>query len=146
MGKFRFGFRLLAALTLLTGLANAGLAADPTAGQLLGYKPAQKVDVTVPAATEASTCTVELEKLKALPNGNQPTAWVVKDHQGKILRKFHDTTGTGGVNIIAYFRDGEEVYRDMITGGKINQFRWIGSEGSKWGVDLKVLARSTIGS
>jgi thiol-disulfide isomerase/thioredoxin len=136
MGKFRFGFRLLATLTLLAGLAKAGLAADPTAGQLLGYKPAQKVEVTVPATTEASACVVELEKFKALPDGKQPTAWVVKDSQGKILRKFHDTTGTGGVNIIAYFRDGEEVYRDLITGGKINQFRWVGPEGSKWGVDL----------
>ena len=47
-------FDFLAALTLLAGLAKAGLAADPTAGQLLGYKPAQKVEVTVPAAADAS--------------------------------------------------------------------------------------------
>jgi hypothetical protein len=138
MGKFRFGFRLLAALTLLAGLANVGLAdPPPTAAQLLGYKPSQKgVEVTTPAAAEADKCAVELEKGKALPDGKQPTAWVVKDSQGRILRKFHDTTGAGGVNIIAYFRDGEEVYRDLVTGGKINQYRWVGPEGSKWGVDL----------
>ncbi|HEX3152802.1 MAG TPA: thioredoxin-like domain-containing protein [Gemmataceae bacterium] len=136
MVKFRFGFRLLAALTLLAGLANAGLADDPTAATLLGYKPAQTVDVTIPAAAEVSTCTVKLEYLKKLPDGKQPTAWVVKDSGGKILRKFYDSTGTGGVNSIAYYRDGEEVYRDIITGGKINQFRWVGAEGSKWGVDL----------
>jgi len=140
MGKFRFGFRLLAALTLLAGLANVGLAdPPPTAAQLLGYKPAQKdrgVEVTTPAAADADKCVVELEKGKALPDGKQPTAWVVKDASGKVLRKFHDTTGAGGVNIIAYFRDGEEVYRDLVTGGKINQYRWVGSDGSKWGVDL----------
>src|SRR5688572_21831964 len=99
MGKFRFGFRLLAALTLLAGLANAGLAADPTPAQLLGYKPAQKVEVS---AEDAARCKVELEKGKQLPDGKVPTAWVVKDSQGRILRKFHDTTGQGGVNIIAY--------------------------------------------
>ena len=133
MGKFRFGFRLLAALTLLAGLANAGLAADPpTATQLLGYKPAQKVEVS---AEDAIRCKVELEKGKQLPDGKVPTAWVVKDGQGRVLRKFHDTTGQGGVNIIAYFRDGEEVYRELVNGGKISQFRWVGPDGSKWGVD-----------
>lgn len=137
MGKFRFGFRLLAALTLLAGLAKVGLAdSGPTAAQLLGYKPTQKtVEVTTPAAADHTACTVELEKGKALPDGKQPTAWVVKDASGRILRKFHDTTGGGGVNIIAYFRDGEEVYRELVTGNKINQFRWVGPDGSKWGLD-----------
>src|SRR5947209_12562780 len=101
MGKFRFGFRLLAALTLLAGLANVGLA-DPTPAQLLGYKPAQKVEVNIPTTDEAAKCVVELEKGKELPGGKQATAWVVKDGQGRVLRKFHDTTGAGGVNIIAY--------------------------------------------
>jgi thiol-disulfide isomerase/thioredoxin len=135
MGKFRIGFRLLAALTLLAGLANVGLA-DPTPAQLLGYSPAQKVEVNVPAAAEAGKCVVELEKGKPTADGKQPTAWVVKDASGKVLRKFHDTTGAGGVNIIAYFRDGEEVYRELVTNNKINQYRWVGAEGSKWGVDL----------
>jgi hypothetical protein len=132
MGKFRFGFRLLAALTLLAGLANAGLAADPTAATLLAYQPKQKVEVS---AEDAARCKVELEKGKVLPNGKTPTAWVVKDSQGRVLRKFHDSTGDNGVNIIAYFRDGEEVYRELISGGKIDQFRWVGPDGSKWGVD-----------
>ena len=134
MVKIRIGFRLLAALTLLAGLANVGLA-DPTPAQLLGYKPAQKVEVNVPAAAEADKCTVELEKGKATADGKQPTAWVVKDASGKVLRKFHDTTGAGGVNIIAYFRDGEEVYRELVTNNKINQYRWVGTEGTRWGVD-----------
>ena len=53
---------------------------------------------------------------KALPNGKTPTAWVVKDASGKVLRKFHDTTGEGGVNLIAFYRDGEEVWRQGETG------------------------------
>lgn len=138
MGKFRFGFRLLAALTLLAGLANVGLAdPPPSAAQLLGYPPTQKsVSVTTPAPGDFAKCVVDLEKGKALADGKQPTAWVVKDPQGRVLRKFHDTTGTNSVNIISYFRDGEEVYRELVSGGKINQFRWVGPEGSRWGSDL----------
>ena len=134
MGKFRISFRFLAALTLIAGLANVGLA-EPTPAQLLEYKPAQTVEVNVPTAAEAGKCVVELEKGKQLGGGKNATAWVVKDSAGKVLRKFHDTTGAGGVNIIAYFRDGEEVYRELVTNNKINQYRWVGAEGSKWGVD-----------
>src|SRR5262245_66320395 len=82
MGTFRFGFRLLAALTLLAGLANAGIAADPTAAQLLGYKPAQKVEVS---GEDASRCKVELEKGKALPDGKNRTDAVVEDGRGRVL-------------------------------------------------------------
>src|SRR5262249_26434542 len=37
---------------------------------------------------------------------------------------------------IRYYNAGEEVYRELVVGGKINQFRWVGAAGSKWGVDL----------
>jgi hypothetical protein len=135
MGKFRFGFRLLATLTLLAGLANVGLAADPSIADLLGYKPSQRIEVTTPNADEIKGCTKELETGKPLPGGKAPTAWVVKDAHGKVLRKFHDTTGGGGVNVISFYRDGEEVYREIYSNGKLSQFRWVGQDGSRWGVD-----------
>jgi hypothetical protein len=134
--RFRIGFRLLAALTLVAGLAQAARA-EVTVQQILGYKPAQQVEVTTPAAGEAATCTLDLEKFKALPGGKEPTAWVVKDAKGTVLRKFHDTVGGGGVNMFAYYKDGEEVYREMVgKNGKVDQYRWLGSAGSKWGIDL----------
>ncbi len=137
MEKFRFGFRFLAGLTFLAGLAGTDLAAAaPTVDQLLLYKPRQVAEVSTPTAAEMSACTVDLEKGTAV-GGKTPTAWVLKDGQGRVLRKFHDTTGAGAVNRWSYFKDGQEVYREEDTNGnaKADQYRWLGANGSKWGVD-----------
>lgn len=139
MARFRFGFRLLATLTLFAGLQQAGLAAGVTVTDVLAYKPAQPgVEITTPTSAEAATCTIELENRQKLPNGKQATAWVVKDAKGNVLRKFHDATGAGGVNMFAYYKDGEEVYRevDSNSNGKIDQYRWLGAAGSKVGLDI----------
>lgn len=136
---FRFGFRALAALTLLGGLAQVGLAAPPTVEQILAYKPKQTgVEVSTPTAAEAAACTVELEKGKALAGGKQATAWVLKDGQGRVVRKFHDTTGVNAVDMYAYFKDGEEAYRETVSkpNGSIDQYRWLGPNGSKVGLDV----------
>ncbi len=133
----RKGFRLLAALTMVTGLARAA-DAEVTVQQILAYAPKQAgVDVTTPTGADIARCTIELEKGAMVANGKQATAWVVKDAKGAVVRKFHDTTGAGGVNMFAYYKDGEEVYREMVgKNGKVDQFRWLGSAGSKWGTDL----------
>lgn len=133
--RFRIGFRLLAALTLVAGLTQAA-SAEVTVQQILGYKPSQAIEVTTPAAGDVAFCSIELEK-GAKVGDKQPTAWVVKDAKGTVLRKFHDTTGAGGVNMFAYYKDGEEVYREMVgKNGKVDTYRWLGSAGSKWGTDL----------
>jgi hypothetical protein len=133
----KFGIRSLAAITLLSGLAtSAGAAAPPEPEKILVYKPIQaSVEITNPS--NPATCVVELEKGATLPGSKQATAWVLKDAQGKLLRKFHDTNGEGKVNVWSYYRDGEEAYREMDTdgNGKADQFRWLGQNGSKWGVD-----------
>src|SRR5262245_38143914 len=139
MAQFRFGFRLLGTLTLLGGLASAALAAPPPKAEtLLEYSPRLPgIEVTTPSAAERAACTVELEKGRDLANGKQATAWVLKDGQGRVLRKFHDTTGAGGVNEYAFYKDGEEIYRDIDSNanGKIDQYRWLGPNGSKWAID-----------
>ena len=92
MARFRIGFRLLATLTLLGGLTQAGLGAV-TVDQVLAYKPKQPgVEVATPAAADVATCTIELEKGAKVAGDKQATAWVVKDAKGNVLRKFHDTT------------------------------------------------------
>ena len=138
MTKFCIGFRLLSGLFLTTGLVHSVAAAPPTAEQILLYKPKQiGVEVTTPTAAETSACTVDLEKGRKFAGDKQATAWVLKDGQGKILRKFHDTTGEGAVNVWAYYRDGEEAYREVASKvkGKADQYRWLGPNGSKWGID-----------
>lgn len=133
----RIGFKLLSTLMLLAGLQSVGIAAV-TVEQILAYKPKQaNIEVSTPTAGELATCSIELEKGKVLPGGKQATAWVVKDAKGNVLRKFHDANGVGGVNMYAYYRDGEEAYREIDSNGngKIDQYRWLGPNGSKWGVD-----------
>jgi hypothetical protein len=138
MSAFRFGLNCLAVATLV-GVCAPVVSAAVTVEQILGYKPKQPgVEVTVPLTGDVTGCTLELEKGQMLAGGKQATAWVVKDAKGVILRKFHDTTGGGGVNMFAYYRDGEEVYRDIANEKTklVDQFRWLGSAGSKWGIDL----------
>src|SRR5262245_8758244 len=139
MGKLRIGFRLLAVLVLLAGLANIGAAAEVTIEQVLRFKPTQKdVDITTPTSAEVTSCTLKLEDGKSLGDGKTANAWVARDASGRVLRKFHDTTGVGGVNLFAYYKDGEEVYREILNPKTkaIDQFRWVGPAGSRWGVDL----------
>src|SRR6476619_243445 len=139
MGKLRIGFRLLAALALVAGLANVGAAAEVTIEQVLRFKPTQRdVDVTNPTSAEVASCTLKREDGKPLADGKTVTAWVVRDAAGRVVRKFHDTTGGGGVTLFSYYKDGEEVYREMLNPKTkaIDQFRWVGPTGSKWGVDL----------
>ena len=117
MGKFRIGFRSLAALTLLGGLTqDVGLGpADGPARSSTTSRHSLELRSPRPPSSEVPQCTIELEKGKTLGDGKHATAWVVKDGQGRVLRKFHDTTGAGGVNIFAYFKDGDEVYREMLN-------------------------------
>jgi hypothetical protein len=135
--KMRIGFRSLAALTLLSGMAGNGFAA-PTVEQILKFKPIQKgVDFSSPSPAEQGACSVELEKTKALAGGKNATAWVLKDGQGRVLRKFHDTTGSNAVDMWSYYRDGIEAYREIDTNanGKADTYRWLNANGSKWGID-----------
>ena len=76
---------------------------------------------------------MELDKAK----GGTGSGWVLKDGNGKTLRRFYSTTG-GSVDLYSYYKDGVEVYRETVSGGarQPNQFRWINAGGSKWGVDL----------
>jgi hypothetical protein len=102
------------------------------------YKPKQAgVEISTPSVAEQSACKVELEQGRKLANGKQATAWVLKDGQGRTLRKFHDTTGTNQVNVWSYYRDGEEAYRETDSNANRvpDQFRWLGPNGSKWGID-----------
>ncbi|MBO0697032.1 MAG: TlpA family protein disulfide reductase, partial [Zavarzinella sp.] len=137
MAKFRFGFALPAVVTLLAGLGSAAAGDPPPVSTMLAYKPHQPgIDISTPTESETAACKVELEPGRKTGN-KQATAWVLKDGQGRVLRKFHDTTGDGPVNMFAYYKDGEEVYREIDSNGngKVDQYRWVGPSGHKWGAD-----------
>lgn len=125
------GRRLLWGCCLLAGGSIAS-AATPTADQALGLKPVQKdVEYDVPKAETIAKCSIEVEKIGA------GSGWHVKDADGSTLRRFIDTNGDNTVDLWCYYADGIEIYRDVDSNanGKADQFRWLNTAGSRWGMD-----------
>ncbi len=115
--------------TVAGALVAAGTARAQDPQEILkGFKPTQA------AATEYDTPTTpeELAKCK-LEKVTKPNGWVVRDGQGRILRKFVDARGTGKLNQWSYYQDGFEVYRESDTDGdqKLDEARWLNSGGSR---------------
>ena len=56
---------------------------------------------------------------------------------GQGLRRFLDTNNDNKVDMWCYYKDGIEVYRDLDTDfdGKTDQYRWLNTAGTKWGLD-----------
>ena len=125
--------RLFVGGCAMLGAAVPAWAASPSVEKMLEYKPRQEVVITVPTATEAARCSVELDK-----GAGGGSGWVLKDGSGKMLRRFYSSTRGGAVDLYSYYKDGTEVYREVVSGGarQPNQFRWINAGGSKWGVDV----------
>ena len=89
------------------------------------------VNYDVPGEADATKCTIKAEKV-----GNQ-TGWVVRDPNGQMLREFVDTNKDNVVDRWSYYKDGIEIYRD-IDGNfntKADQYRWLGTAGTRWGLD-----------
>src|SRR5438309_840892 len=139
MAKARTGARLLLGCLLICG-SGATAAAAPTVAQMLGIRPKQAgVNYSTPKPEELEACKVEL--VTGAKRGS--TGWLLRDPQGRPLRRFFDTNGPtpafpkGHVNVFSYYLDGVEVYRevDSNSDGKIDQYRWLNTDGMKWGTD-----------
>lgn len=102
----------------------------PAASKMLEYRPRQEVVCTTPTGDDLAGCKVELVKGKA------GSGWVLKDAAGRLVRKFYSSDGRN-VDTYSYYKDGVEVYREVVSAGARvpDQFRWLNSGGSKWGVD-----------
>ena len=136
MEKARIGFGLLAGL-LLSGVASAAPA--PTVAQMLQFKPRQaNISISTPGDAELAGCKVELVKGQKLANGKAASGWALKDAQGRLVRRFYDSDGDNQIDIWSYYVNGDEGYRELDSNlnGKVDQYRWLGSNGSKWGVDV----------
>ncbi|HXG11361.1 MAG TPA: thioredoxin-like domain-containing protein [Gemmataceae bacterium] len=113
--------------------------AAPTPAQMLSFRPRQEgVDYSTPSPQEESLCKVEPVKW-----GRQGAGWLLRDPQGRPLRRFYNTRYTGTaddkskIDVWSYYKDGVEVYREWATknGDPPDQYRWFNSGGMKWGVD-----------
>ncbi len=125
--------RLLVGCVFLACVAP--VAAEPTAQQLLGYRPRQEgVPYTTPTPDQVANCKVELIRGQRKGSG-----WLLKDPSGQPLRLLFDSNDDGAVHVWSYYKDGIEVYREIDTTFKKpnlpDQYRWINAGGTKWGVD-----------
>lgn len=113
-------------------MAETVFAAQPTVEYALGLAPVQPdVRYTRISPEQAASCTLRMER------EGDATAWVVRDRDGQVLRSFADTDGDRVVDRWSYFLEGLEVYRDVDSDAdaKPDQSRWLGFEGTRWGVD-----------
>jgi thiol-disulfide isomerase/thioredoxin len=121
----------LAATSLLS--PSLAWAAKPTPQMALEISSPVQKDVIFdrPTKEQAEKC-----KLDTL-SGDQGAGWIVRDANGQILRRFVDTNKDTKLDLWCYYRDGIEVYRDIDSNfnGKADQYRWLGTAGSRWGVD-----------
>ena len=137
MGPSRITMRVLATLTLWAGFGLTAHAQLPTltVDKALEAKPRQPgVAVTPPTPADAARFRVD-----PIPNPKQPGSnigYVVRDAQGKPVRQFVSYDGKG-FNIVAFYVDGQEAYREVFppSPSEPHQFRWLGPNGGKWGLD-----------
>jgi thiol-disulfide isomerase/thioredoxin len=133
---------------LRTSLALAGLlglAPSLAFGQvkkLLEFQPVvQRATVDYdrpsdPAAIEA--CKSEVT--------TKPPGYVLRDGQGRLLRRFVDSDRNGTLDQWSYFQDGFEVYREVDTDGDkaVDEARWMNSGGTRVAMVKTVGKRSNV--
>jgi thiol-disulfide isomerase/thioredoxin len=123
---------LLAALVATSAARADGKRPPPTVQEMLALKPKQDVVYTIPEPDKVNS--LKVEKVTGRKGGS---GWILKDADGKTLRLFFDTNDDDKVDVWSYFKDGVEVYReiDSTFSGRPDQYRWLNSGGSKWGID-----------
>lgn len=123
---------IAAAVFIVVQLSN-GLMAQVTVEQALGLKPVQQgnVEYSIPTDEEIEGCSIQT------PADKKITGWIVKDPADRLLRRFLDTNGDNDLDLWCYYKDGVEVYRDIDSNfdRKADQYRWFGTEGTRWGLD-----------
>lgn len=138
MATSRFTRKLWAVAATAVGLSGAAVAQAPKAEAVLARQPAVAgVSVATPTAAEAASCKVDVRQWEAGKDGTKPKGVIVTDAAGRKLRQFIDTSGGDKWNILSYYLDGVEAFREVDTNGngKPDSFRWLGANGGKQGTD-----------
>lgn len=126
---------LRAKLSLLLAIVSTlsqSWAAPPTAEEALSLSPVQQtVTYQRVSAEEQKRCTVRDIDSETW------SGWEVRSGDGLTLRVFADTNSDKKVDLWCYYEGGIEVYRDIDVNfnGKADQYRWLGTNGSRWGLD-----------
>ena len=138
MLRARVGAGLLAGC--LVAWNGAARAQQPSAETILKYRPRQDgVLLSTPAAHDVAGCRVE-----AVKGSGKGAGWLLRDPQGRPLRRFFDTNYDGrartGIDVYSYYHEGVETYRETIVNTRDEpdqiHHRWLNAGGLKWGVDV----------
>lgn len=128
MKTTRMFFAMVAAGLLSTTRAPAQ---DATVATMLQIRPKfDDVAVSTPSAEELKDCKVEDVK----DDSGKKIGYVLLDGRRQILRRYVMSKGSAGINVWSFYKDGVEVFRMSAAGGKVDQYRWLGTGGMKWGV------------
>lgn len=129
----RITMRFLAALALGAGLGLPAFAQLPTltVEKAFEIRPRQPgVNIAVPTADQ-----IARHRLDPIKDKNQAAiGYVLRDAEGKPVRQFVSVDNKS-FNIVAYYVNGQEAYRETYPPNEAHQYRWLGSNGSKWGLD-----------
>jgi thiol-disulfide isomerase/thioredoxin len=120
----------LAVLGMVVILPSLVIAQDDRVSKVLSIRPRQaNVDIDIPDSKEIADCKVSTPE--SLPG------YVVSDPTGRMLRRFIDSNKDDRLDQWSYYKDGIEVYRDIDANfdNKADQSRWMGTEGTRWGID-----------
>ena len=113
-------------------LTTAGQAAAPTVRQALGLTPIQaNIEYEQPSGPAIDRCALKSVK------DSRKSGWEVVGTDGQLMRRFLDSNRDQKIDQWCYYLRGIEVYRDIDTdfNGKADQYRWLGTGGSRWGLD-----------
>lgn len=125
----------------LLGLATAWMLASsgsawaqlPSVAQMLSIKPKfDDVAVSNPTSDELKDCQV-----RSVLNSDKKNIGVeLIDGRKQIVRRYFAGKDPAKMNVWSFYKDGVEVFRqiDSDMDGKVDQYRWLGTAGMKWGV------------
>ena len=114
------------------GFCGFAAAATPSTKQALGLSPVQR-DVRL---TPIPDTVVQRLEVRDIERKGQ-SGWEVVGPAGEMFRRFVDTNADGKIDRWCYYNNNVEVYRDVDEDfdGRPDQYRWLGTEGSRWGLD-----------
>jgi peroxiredoxin len=105
---------------------------QPSVQDMLALRPMQRfVEYDIPTPEQVATLKAELV------TEGKAKIWVLRDSSNRTYRRFVDSDRDGVVDQWVYYRDGIEVYRDIDSNSNrlADQFRWLNSGGTRWGID-----------
>jgi peroxiredoxin len=127
----------IAAGVLLAWVGSPGSAQPPALSidEALRRQPKHAgLLISTPPAEQWKTC--RMEPIFHPKDGRTPMGYIVRDSAGLPLRQLVSYDNQI-YNIVAYYHNGVEAFREVYPTRSTDpvQFRWLGPNGSKWGLD-----------